>query len=214
MQDPTFRALVVDDEAIARKMLTFALEQEGFSCEAANDGLQASNLLSDHTYHLVVTDLRMPNKHGHSLVVDLMADANRPVVMVHTSVDDPRITRDLMIRGVDDVVYKPANYTAFAAKAKAVVEKRYSLPNTSGTAPLSLDESSIQQALAVDDDPDHTISAGNLVDKLKGLAAVPPLSDCAGSVPIGHQGRFANDGHCAMHRTRRRSGGGRPLRRQ
>ena len=66
------QALVVDDDAIARKMLTFALEQEGFRCDGAEDGLQADAKIAQRAYDLVVTDLKMPNKHGHSLAVDLL----------------------------------------------------------------------------------------------------------------------------------------------
>ena len=46
------------------------------------------------------------------------------MIMVHTSVQEPRLTRDLIFRGVDDVVYKPANYELFSAKARGFVERR------------------------------------------------------------------------------------------
>ncbi|MDA1053374.1 MAG: HDOD domain-containing protein [Planctomycetota bacterium] len=38
--------------------------------------------------------------------------------------DDPRLTKDLISRGVDDIVYKPTNYAAFAAKVKGLVIHR------------------------------------------------------------------------------------------
>jgi serine/threonine protein kinase len=102
-------------------MLTFALGQEGFACDTAEDGLQAQTRLATHAYDLVVTDLRMPNMHGHSLAAEVLERPDRPVLVVHTSVDDPRLTKDLMERGVDDIMYKPAHYAAFAAKAKSLV---------------------------------------------------------------------------------------------
>jgi len=117
-------ALVVDDDAIARKMLSFALEQEGFRCDAAEDGMQAQTKIADRAYDLVVTDLRMPRKHGHSLAVELLQEETRPVIVIHTSVDDPRLTKDLMSRGVDDIMYKPVLPATFAAKAKSLVSRR------------------------------------------------------------------------------------------
>ncbi|MCC6123669.1 MAG: HDOD domain-containing protein [Pirellulales bacterium] len=124
MTTPAFLALVVDDEPISRKMLTFALTQEGFACDGAEDGEEALLLCRHHPYDLVVTDLIMPNKHGHSLVVELLAGEAHPVVIVHTSVDDPRITKDLLARGVDDVAYKPTNYKTLAARAAVLVGRR------------------------------------------------------------------------------------------
>jgi HD-like signal output (HDOD) protein/CheY-like chemotaxis protein len=124
MTTPQFLALIVDDEAISRKMLTFALTQEGFACDGAEDGDEANVLCHHHQYDLVVTDLIMPNKNGHSLVVDLLASKSHPVVIVHTSVDDPRITKDLLTRGVDDVAYKPTNYKTLAARATVLVKRR------------------------------------------------------------------------------------------
>ena len=63
----------------------------------------------------------MPNRNGHSLAVDLLAGKSRPVVIVHTSVNEPRLTKDLLLRGVDEVVYKPTNYKALASRAVALV---------------------------------------------------------------------------------------------
>lgn len=122
-----YHALVVDDDPIVRKMLEFALGQEGFDCEAVGDGDYALRHLNECSCDLVVSDLRMPNKNGHSLAVELLQGDMPPVVMIHTSVDDPRMTKDLLARGVDDVVYKPCNYATFAARAKVLVEKRAEL---------------------------------------------------------------------------------------
>jgi HD-like signal output (HDOD) protein/CheY-like chemotaxis protein len=127
MQLDTLKALVVDDDPIARRTVGFALVQEGLQCAFANDGEEALRQIALDKFDLVVTDLRMPNKHGHALTIELLERPNPPVVVVHSSVDDPRMTKDLMARGVDDIIYKPANYVAFAAKAKALVLRRRQL---------------------------------------------------------------------------------------
>jgi DNA-binding response OmpR family regulator len=120
----TYRVLVVDDDPVSRKMLVYALKQEDFACDTAGDGVQASEMLEKNRYDLVVSDLRMPNKHGHSLAVELLELPERPAIIIHTAVDDPRMTKDLLTRGVDDVVYKPTNYATFAARARVLVQRR------------------------------------------------------------------------------------------
>ncbi|GAA5509642.1 HDOD domain-containing protein [Novipirellula caenicola] len=131
-QKPKRLAIVVDDEAIARKMLMFALQHEGFQCDQASDGHEAMQKITSGDYQLVVTDLAMPHKNGHALAVELLKLEKRPTIAIHTSVVEPRIVKDLMNRGVDDIVYKPTHYAAFAAKMVALVERR----NRSGTTDM------------------------------------------------------------------------------
>lgn len=117
MADEPLQAIVVDDDQICRKVIAFALEQEGFVCAHATSGDDAIKQLSATPFDLVVTDLCMPVRHGHSLAVEVLSMENRPLVIIHSGVTDPRMTRELITRGVDDVIYKPTNYAGFAAKA-------------------------------------------------------------------------------------------------
>ncbi len=118
------RALVVDDELVAQKMIVFALESEQFLCDTAYDGEEAFEKFKLLQHDLVVTDLRMPNRDGRHLVLDLTAARPRPTVVVHTADADPGQTRELMAMGVDDIVFKPVHYPAFAAKAHCLVMRR------------------------------------------------------------------------------------------
>lgn len=120
-----FYALIADDDKIVTRMISLALTQEGFVCKSATDGFHASALMNHKEYDLVVTDLMMPHKNGHSLALDTLENESRPVIMVHTSVEDPTLTKDLIVRGVDDISYKPTNYETLASKARGLVERRH-----------------------------------------------------------------------------------------
>lgn len=126
MSDTPYRALVVDDEPIARRTVMWALSEEKFECMPAVDGYDALEKVKHAKYDLIVTDLCMPNKHGYALFTELLASGAEytPIIVAHSSVDEPRLTKDLMIRGADDIVYKPTNYAAFAAKMKGLVIRR------------------------------------------------------------------------------------------
>ena len=126
MSAAPFQALIVDDEMIARRMVMWALSNEDFRCTPAVDGADALEKIKHTDYDLIVTDLRMPNMDGHAMVVELMANSTRhiPMIVAHSSLEDPVMTKDLMIRGVDDVIYKPTNYAAFAAKMKGSLMRR------------------------------------------------------------------------------------------
>ena len=121
-QVPT--ALVVADDEVARNMLMFALRNEGVVCEHAIDGDDALAACDQHAFDVVITDLHMPNKNGHSLVTELLERERRPMIVVHTAVLEPRLTKDLMGRGVDDIVYKPTDYRVLAVKTRCLVARR------------------------------------------------------------------------------------------
>ena len=135
MREHEFKALVVDDDPIARRLVGVALGDEGFECAYAADGDDALDQIAAKQFDLVVTDLCMPHKHGHALAVELLARGNGPVIVVYTAVDDPRMTKDLITRGVDDIIYKPTNYPAFAAKTRALVQRRMRAKAQPVTAP-------------------------------------------------------------------------------
>ncbi len=124
VQEATARALVVDDDAISRHMIAFALQQENFTCDSARDGIEAIGLLGLNPYDVLVTDLQMPTMNGFELVRELMESGSTPLVIVHTSVIDPAVARDLIAAGVDDIVFKPVDYAAFASKTRALFARR------------------------------------------------------------------------------------------
>lgn len=119
-----YKALVVDDDPIVCQIVGRSLSLEGFRCAYAYDGDEALQCVLREPVDLVVTDLAMPKKNGHALAMELLALESPPFIVVHSCVDDPQLARDLMRRGVDDIIYKPTNYEAFAAKVAALVQRR------------------------------------------------------------------------------------------
>ena len=114
--------LIVDDEPMVRDLTTRALTSQGHNCDSADNGEDALRLAAANSYDAVVTDLRMPRCHGHTLCTELLKLPEPPCVMVMTALSDPRLVRDLMGRGVYDVVQKPVNYDVLAMKVQSMVE--------------------------------------------------------------------------------------------
>jgi DNA-binding response OmpR family regulator len=122
--EPRRTALVVDDEALIRQLVARALCCQDFACELAADGDEAAQKTADRKYDLLITDLRMPNYHGYSLVRDVLQSDDPPVIIVHTAVVEPRIAADLLARGVHDIVYKPFDVELLAAKGRIFVDRK------------------------------------------------------------------------------------------
>ncbi|MEM6654617.1 MAG: response regulator [Planctomycetota bacterium] len=118
-----FSALVVDDDPHVCALTSRALGRYRFNCQTASDGEQALAACNNALYDVVVTDLRMPRRHGHSLAVELLSRNPRPRVVVLTGLVEPKLVQDLVIRGVDEVVQKPANFESLAQSVLRIVAK-------------------------------------------------------------------------------------------
>lgn len=125
-QSQSFRALVVDDDADVRTLTIRALREVNIRCDEAEDGVAAENAVRARRYDLVVTDLRMPRLHGHRFVRNLLESPVQPlpIVIVMTALVEPKLTADLLMRGVTDITLKPFDYEIFATKARAFLDRR------------------------------------------------------------------------------------------
>ena len=65
------KILIVDDEAMIRKVLKKYLSEKGYFIETVNDGLEALEILEKESFDLVLTDLKMPQMSGNELLESL-----------------------------------------------------------------------------------------------------------------------------------------------
>lgn len=129
--NPNYAALIVDDEPAVRQLTLTALRQRCFACDEAEDGDQAMERVRQKKYDVIITDLRMPRRHGHSFVQEVLeAPAPRPLLIVVTGIAEPRLALDLIARGVDDILLKPVDFKVLAAKIEALCKRR-----AAGSAP-------------------------------------------------------------------------------
>ncbi len=123
MDRKNYRALVVDCDPETNKATVTALTRQQFTCDQAFDGEEATGMIRDRIYDAVVTCLLLPKRHGHSLVIELLSQPKPPRIVVLTPMADPRLLRDLIARGVDDIVCKSASPDLLATKLLSLFEK-------------------------------------------------------------------------------------------
>ncbi len=123
MDKTIHRVLIVDDEPLIREATSRAMAAQEFCCETASDGRQALEMYQESRHDLVVTDLRMPQYHGHSLILELLKDQEPPGIVVLTGVANTRLVKDLLSRGVQDIVQKPIDFNVFATKMLTLIER-------------------------------------------------------------------------------------------
>src|SRR5687767_14335866 len=62
------RALVVDDDAAIRILVTHVLARRGFTVDTARDGAEAIEKILNHDYEIIALDLLMPRIDGYGVV--------------------------------------------------------------------------------------------------------------------------------------------------
>src|SRR5260370_42001543 len=85
-QPNALKCLVVDDEPRLRRVLVRLLEGEGFSCAEAGSGTEALEMLQQDPVPLVISDLRMPQMDGVTLLREIIARWPTPAVIAVTAV--------------------------------------------------------------------------------------------------------------------------------
>ena len=77
------RVLVAEDEVPVREFVVRALQHAGHEVVAAADGLEAVERLSEATFDVLVTDIRMPGMDGIALALKTAKDyPAMPVVLM------------------------------------------------------------------------------------------------------------------------------------
>ena len=119
-----WRVLVADDDEHICNLLSAAFERIGIECETANDGVKAQNMIRARRYDAFVSDLAMPRLNGHRLFVELTEKSHPAMLFTITGVAEPKLVRDLIVRGVRQIFHKPVDVDIVAATVAACLERR------------------------------------------------------------------------------------------
>jgi len=91
------KLLIVDDSTMLRDMLTYALNEGGYTdVVEAVDGVDGLNKAKETTFDLIITDINMPNMDGITLVNELRAlpqYAKSPILVLTTERSDEMKTK-------------------------------------------------------------------------------------------------------------------------
>jgi len=122
------RALVVDDDAVVRRMLQEALQQRGFEVLTADDGSSGLSLLADEllALDLLVTDVRMRKMDGETFIRTIRragGEADLAIVAMTGGLEG-EVEKRLQHEGADAVLDKALGPELIAQAADAVLERK------------------------------------------------------------------------------------------
>ena len=123
--------LVVDDEAISRRAIAYAMEKAQLNSVSVEDPLQALQLVADRKFDLVFLDVDMPNMNGYELCSKLRerpAYRKTPMVFV-TSLNDFESRANSSMSGGNDFIAKPFLFIEMAVKALVYILRGHLHPS-------------------------------------------------------------------------------------
>src|ERR687887_201758 len=123
-QADSVKCLVVDDEPRLRRVLVRLLEGEGFTCAEAGSGTEALEMLQHEQVPLVISDLRMPQMDGATLLREIIAKWPDTAVIVVTAVAEVESAVARLQLGALDYVAKPFHLDEVRARVTQALDKR------------------------------------------------------------------------------------------
>ena len=118
------RILIVDDEPVARKLISRILSKEGYRCEEADSGAQVIARLRSNKTALVILDIRMPGKSGIELLPEIKAYHPNIAVIMVTAVAEISSAVHCMKLGAEDYICKPFTTDELALTVERILHKR------------------------------------------------------------------------------------------
>ena len=105
------KILVVDDNAINRKLLRVILEEERYAVMEAADGVEALLLLEGEPIDAVISDVLMPNMDGFRFCREIRKSAKfraLPFILYTSTYDSPTDRQLAQTVGADHFIIRPA----------------------------------------------------------------------------------------------------------
>ena len=117
---PPLTALIVDDEPQIRRLLTVALEANGYRVIAAERGQEGLVLAAQHRPDIILLDLGLPDLDGQSVLQRLREWCATPVIIL--TVQDAQAEKVAALdKGADDYVTKPFHTGELLARMRAAL---------------------------------------------------------------------------------------------
>ncbi len=121
------KIMIIDDEELLVKGISYNLESEGYQVVTGTDGFQAVELAHDPDVSLIVLDVMMPGMDGLEACRQIRQFSDVPIIMLTAKTED----MDKLLgfdHGADDYLTKPFNILELKARIRAILRRTSKKP--------------------------------------------------------------------------------------
>lgn len=135
------KVLVVEDELSISKLLVISLTKAGYSCETADDGLRAADILEKEQFDLILLDVMLPGIDGFELMEYIRSKDTLVIfITARNSLSDK--VKGLKM-GADDYIVKPFEIAELLARVESVLRRNHKLQEVFEIEGLTIDTRSL-----------------------------------------------------------------------
>lgn len=119
--------LIVEDEKSLVKEVQEFMKKEGYVCEVAHNGKEASEKIFVNPYDFILLDLGLPDLEGLQLLKEAKEAGQEAAIIILTardSTDDKVKGLDL---GADDYLAKPFSLLELSSRMQAIIRRKHGL---------------------------------------------------------------------------------------
>ena len=117
--------LVVDDDNLVNEFVTETLKRLNYSVSSATSGAEALEMIESRDFDLVLSDVRMPEMDGITLLEKIKSITPDTVVVIVTAFGTVENAVNAMKKGAYDYILKPFSPDALEIVVKRALEHRH-----------------------------------------------------------------------------------------
>lgn len=140
------RILLAEDESQLNRVITVALEHEGYQVDSVVNGLEAVKKAQENSYNVMILDIMMPVMTGIEALQEIRASGDTTHVIMLTAMAEVDDRVNGLDAGADDYLTKPfslkellARLRSMARRADSYTSSQLQVANTT----LNLDEQEV-----------------------------------------------------------------------
>lgn len=131
------KVLLVDDDALLRRSITYQLEREGYQVATASNGHEALAAVRISRPDLLLLDIGLPDANGLDLARTLQHELRLPVIFLTARDQETDIVIGLEL-GAEDYITKPFGMRELIARIRTVLRRLLRTSPPAGDEPITV----------------------------------------------------------------------------
>lgn len=116
--------LIADDEQEIRESLSIVLREEGYQCTTVADGQEAIEALKEHSFDILITDLKMPNADGLEVLDEALQRSSDTLTVIITAHATVETAIQALRKGAADYILKPLDFDEVIIRIEKLLKQK------------------------------------------------------------------------------------------